>query len=105
MFAHQCATWLGFRGTSSSSQQPFGSRICRTSPDLDAQQASTVLATTRADVPTLEASMQTAIHRLGVLLGTEPGTLQAELTSASPIPVQPPMVPVGLPLGIAFAPS
>ncbi|HLH54434.1 MAG TPA: efflux transporter outer membrane subunit [Verrucomicrobiae bacterium] len=67
------------------------------SSDLDVQQASTVLATTRADVPTLEASIQTAIHRLGVLLGQEPGTLRAELTSASPIPVQPPIVPVGLP--------
>jgi NodT family efflux transporter outer membrane factor (OMF) lipoprotein len=65
--------------------------------ELDVQQASTVLATTRADVPTLESSIQTAMHRLEVLLGQQPGTLQAELTQASPIPAQPPMVPVGLP--------
>jgi len=65
--------------------------------DLDVQQASTVLATTRAEVPTLESSIQTAIHRLEVLLGQQPGTLQAELTQASPIPAQPPLVPVGLP--------
>src|SRR5437016_4372720 len=65
--------------------------------DLDVQQASTVLATTRAEVPTLESSIQTAIHRLEVLLGQQPGTLQAELTQASPIPAQPPVVPVGLP--------
>ena len=32
--------------------------------DLDVQQASTVLATTRADVPTLESSIETAMHRL-----------------------------------------
>ena len=67
------------------------------SSDLDVQQASTVLATTRAEVPTLESSVQTAIHRLEVLLGQQPGTLQAELTEASPIPAQPPLVPVGLP--------
>src|SRR5262249_49374191 len=65
--------------------------------DLDVQQASTVLATTRADVPTLESSIQTAMHRLEVLLGQQPGTLQAELSQASPIPAQPPLVPVGLP--------
>jgi len=65
--------------------------------DLDVQQASTVLATTRAEVPTLESSIQTAMHRLEVLLGQQPGTLQAELTQASPIPAQPPLVPVGLP--------
>ncbi len=67
------------------------------SSDLDVQQASTVLATTRAQVPTLESSIQTAMHRLEVLLGQQPGTLQAELTQASPIPAQPPVVPVGLP--------
>ena len=37
------------------------------------------------------------MHRLEVLLGQQPGTLQAELTQASPIPSQPPLVPVGLP--------
>ena len=67
------------------------------SSDLDVQQASTVLATTRAGVPTLESSIQTSIHRLEVLLGQQPGSLQAELSQASPIPAQPPMVPVGLP--------
>src|SRR6266478_214060 len=67
------------------------------SSDLDVQQASTVLATTRAEVPTLESSIQTAMHRLEVLLGQQPGTLQAELSQASAIPAQPPVVPVSLP--------
>jgi outer membrane protein, multidrug efflux system len=67
------------------------------SSDLDMQQASTVLATTRAEVPTLESSIQTSIHSLEVLLGQQPGSLQPELTQASPIPAQPPLVPVGLP--------
>src|SRR5258706_228366 len=64
--------------------------------DLDVQQASTVLATTRAEVPTLESSIEKSIHRLEVLLGEQPGTLQAELSELSPIPAQPPLVPVGL---------
>jgi outer membrane protein, multidrug efflux system len=67
------------------------------SRDLDVQQASTVLATTRAEVPTLESSVQTATHRLEVLLGQQPGTLQAELSERSAIPMQQPQVPVGLP--------
>ena len=65
--------------------------------DLDVQQASTVLATTRAEIPTLEGSIQTAVHRLEVLIGEQPGTLQATLSHASLIPAQPPQVPVGLP--------
>jgi hypothetical protein len=65
--------------------------------DLDVEQAATLLATTKADIPTLETSLQTAIHRLGILLGQPPGTLLAELSTTAPIPVVPPEVPVGLP--------
>ena len=65
--------------------------------DLDVQQASTVLATTRAAVPTLESLIQITTHRLEVLIGQQPGTLQAELAEVGPIPAQPPQVPVGLP--------
>jgi NodT family efflux transporter outer membrane factor (OMF) lipoprotein len=65
--------------------------------DLDVQQAKTVLATTRAEVPTLEGAIQTTTHRIEVLLGQQPGTLQTELAEAAPIPAQPPQVPVGLP--------
>lgn len=65
--------------------------------DLDVQQAKTVLATTRAAVPTLESAIQTTTHRIEVLLGQQPGALQTELAGATPIPVQPPQVPVGLP--------
>lgn len=65
--------------------------------DLDVQQAATLLATTKAEVPTLETSLQASIHRLGVLLGQPPGTLLAELSKTAPIPAAPPQVPVGLP--------
>lgn len=67
------------------------------SSDLDVQQAATVLATTRAELPTLESSIETSMHSLEVLLGQQPGTLRAELVEASAIPSQPPQVPVGLP--------
>ena len=65
--------------------------------DLDVQQASTVLATTRAVVPALETALDASIHRLGVLLGQPPESLETELAIVSPIPAAPPVVPVGLP--------
>lgn len=65
--------------------------------DLDVQQASTLLAITQAEVPTLESSLQTSLHHLGVLLGQPPGALLAELSASAPIPAAPPQVPVGLP--------
>ncbi len=52
---------------------------------------------TKAEIPTLQTSLQAAIHRLGVLLGQQPGALLAELSAAAPIPAAPPEVPVGLP--------
>ncbi len=65
--------------------------------NLDAEQAATVLAQTEAQVPTLENGLQTTIHRLGVLLGQEPGALLTEFATVAPIPAAPPNVPVGLP--------
>ena len=67
------------------------------SSDLDVQQAATLLATTKAEVPSLESSLQASIHRLGVLLGQPPGAVLAELSKTAPIPPAPPVVPVGLP--------
>lgn len=65
--------------------------------DLDVQQASTLLANTRANVPTLESGLAASIHRLGILLGQPPEALQAELSTVAPIPAAPPQVPVALP--------
>lgn len=65
--------------------------------DLDVQQATTLLATTRAEIPTLEGSLQASIHRLGVLLGQQPGALLGEVSKTKPIPSAQPEVPVGLP--------
>jgi NodT family efflux transporter outer membrane factor (OMF) lipoprotein len=65
--------------------------------DLDVEESSTLLAETQAEVPALEADLQASIHRLGVLLGREPGALLAELSAQAPIPASPEVVPVGLP--------
>jgi NodT family efflux transporter outer membrane factor (OMF) lipoprotein len=65
--------------------------------ELDVRQATTLLATTQADVPTLESSLKISIHRLSVLLAQPPGALLAELSATAPIPSTPPEVPVGLP--------
>jgi NodT family efflux transporter outer membrane factor (OMF) lipoprotein len=65
--------------------------------DLDVQQASTLLSTTRAVVPALETALAASIHRLGVLLGQTPESLETELSTVAPIPAAPPVVPVGLP--------
>jgi NodT family efflux transporter outer membrane factor (OMF) lipoprotein len=65
--------------------------------DLDVQQAATLLANTRAAIPTLESGIQGYIHRLGVLLGQPPEALLAELSAPAPIPAAPPVVPAGLP--------
>ncbi|MGE5293442.1 MAG: TolC family protein, partial [Solirubrobacterales bacterium] len=64
---------------------------------LEVAQAQTLLATTESQVPTLEASVKQAIHQLGVLIGSEPETLLAELSQTQPIPAAPVTVPVGLP--------
>ena len=65
--------------------------------DLDVKQSTTILATTRAEIPALETALQTAIHRLDVLLGQQPGALLAELSTSASFPVAAPEVPVGLP--------
>jgi NodT family efflux transporter outer membrane factor (OMF) lipoprotein len=65
--------------------------------DLDVEESSTLLAQTQAEVPALEAELQASAHRLGVLLGQEPGALLAELSARAPIPAAPEVVPVGLP--------
>jgi multidrug efflux system outer membrane protein len=67
------------------------------STGLEVAQARAQLATTEAQVPALETAVKRAIHRLGVLLGQEPGVLLAELSTEAPIPPTPPDVPAGLP--------
>ena len=81
-------------GTLSIAQDRFAHGL---NSDLDVEQATTELKTTRAEVPVLETAIEASIHRLGVLLGLEPESLMAELSQPEGIPAAPPMVPAGLP--------
>lgn len=75
--------------------------------ELDVAQATAQLATTRAELPTLEADARQAIHSIGVLLGQAPGTQLESLLVPAPIPQPegpaftsggaPYTIPVGLP--------
>lgn len=67
------------------------------SSDLDVQQATALLTATKAQVPTLETGFDQAVYHLAVLLGQAPGTLQNQMAVQRPIPITPPVVPVGLP--------
>lgn len=64
--------------------------------DLDVARAQSQLSTTLATLPQLEAAMARAQYRLAVLMGRQPGGLEALLTY-DPIPAMPGFTPVGNP--------
>jgi NodT family efflux transporter outer membrane factor (OMF) lipoprotein len=66
-------------------------------PYLDVAQQEAQVSTTAATIPTFETQIRQNIHRLGILLGQDPGALSNELSNAAPIPVGPDNVPPGLP--------
>ena len=65
--------------------------------EVDVSRARAQLETTRSQVPVVEGGIQSAIHRLGVLLGESPETLEAELHTVQAIPVAPLEITTGLP--------
>ncbi len=65
--------------------------------DLELQRSVALLATIQSQLPAIETTLQSSIHRLGVLLAQTPDALRAELATTAPIPPPPPQVPVGLP--------
>ncbi|MEW6303023.1 MAG: efflux transporter outer membrane subunit [Verrucomicrobiota bacterium] len=65
--------------------------------ELPVLQTKTLLDSTRAQLPTLEAAIRSGAHRLAVLLGKEPCALVAELERAQAVPAIKDPVPVGLP--------
>ena len=66
-------------------------------PELDVEQAKTVLHDTVASVPSLETQLQQTKNALSVLLGLPPGDLADLMEGAQEIPVSPPRVVVGIP--------
>lgn len=57
-----------------------------TATALDAARADAEVAATEAEIPVLEAARAGAVHRLGILLGREPGALVQRLAGEAPLP-------------------
>lgn len=64
---------------------------------LDEEQARAQLAQTEASIPTLEASVRTALNQIAVLVGDAPGASTAELEAPKPLPTPSAEIAVGIP--------
>jgi NodT family efflux transporter outer membrane factor (OMF) lipoprotein len=64
---------------------------------LDVANAEAQVASTTAQIPLIETAAQQAIYNLSVLLALEPAALVKELSPASPIPTNPPLIPMTMP--------
>jgi outer membrane protein, multidrug efflux system len=72
-------------------------RIGGLAAGLDVANADADVATTAADIPPLEQSVQQTIYTISILLALPPAALAQELNAPEPIPATPPLIPVGLP--------
>lgn len=68
--------------------------------ELSTNQASALLSTTKSQLPSIDYSIQQAVHRISVLLGETPETVLEELATTHPIPQITDVVPAGLPSDI-----
>jgi NodT family efflux transporter outer membrane factor (OMF) lipoprotein len=64
---------------------------------LDVANARAAAAAIEAQIPTLVGSRDAMIGQIGMLLGQTPSGLDPALVEATPVPLTPPQVPVGLP--------
>jgi len=64
---------------------------------LDVTQARSNLATTEAQIPSLQTNLEAALNRLAILLAEPPGSVHQELWEPKPIPTPPDSLTVGLP--------
>lgn len=67
---------------------------------LDVDRSIALLESTRASIPPLVAAESFAIYRLGVLVGSEPQALAADLRVSSPLPAPPDALGVGEPVSL-----
>ncbi|TMQ71131.1 MAG: TolC family protein [Candidatus Eisenbacteria bacterium] len=68
--------------------------------ELDTAQAKAQLERTRAQIPLIESTIRSSIHRLGVLTGRLPTELIPELEVREPIPRCPGEIAIGDPAGL-----
>lgn len=64
---------------------------------LEVEQAAASLAQAQAQIPALESNREQAANRLAVLLGAQPGSLQATLADPQAIPTVPEQLVIGVP--------
>lgn len=69
-------------------------------PELDVAQAQTNLSSTESSIPAFREDIARSRHRLAVLLGGTPGSLDAELATVKPVPALPERVLVDLPANL-----
>ncbi|MCA9184033.1 MAG: efflux transporter outer membrane subunit [Pirellulaceae bacterium] len=65
--------------------------------ELDVAQAKANVASTQADIPTLEIGYQLAVNRLSTLLGNTPGYVDNFMINPMPIPIPPTEIAIGIP--------
>jgi NodT family efflux transporter outer membrane factor (OMF) lipoprotein len=65
--------------------------------NLDVANASAQAESIESLIPTLEASRETTVNAIGVLLGMQPGGLRQMLSEAGDVPALPRQVPIGFP--------
>jgi NodT family efflux transporter outer membrane factor (OMF) lipoprotein len=65
--------------------------------ELQVNQAEGSFAQVEAQIPVLEAGLDSAMNALDVLLGVQPGTYRAELSPAASVPVAPGLAETGTP--------
>jgi NodT family efflux transporter outer membrane factor (OMF) lipoprotein len=65
--------------------------------ELQVNQAEGSLAQVEAQIPVLEAGLDSAMNALDVLLGVQPGTYRAELSTSMPVPIAPGLAETGTP--------
>lgn len=66
-------------------------------PECQVHQTQAMLAQYQATVPLMEASLETTMNALDVILGTLPGSHRAELTAIVPLPSIPNTINMGTP--------
>ncbi|MDR1350361.1 MAG: efflux transporter outer membrane subunit [Zoogloeaceae bacterium] len=66
--------------------------------DLDVENARILLAQTEANLPFLVNERINALHRLDVLLGLTPGSLESTLSTPRPLPQPPEKIAIGIPV-------
>jgi NodT family efflux transporter outer membrane factor (OMF) lipoprotein len=69
--------------------------------ELDVENAKTTLSVTEASLAQYDREIAVGMNGLAILIGEAPGTIDAELRDAAPIPPAPPSVPIGLPSSLA----